>query len=160
MASHIVAVQVPFRAGVPYAGVSHGDEQQLNATPAHSRILLISDDPLMLRALDRLLRKAGYAVEIRERSEDYPAICRAANNGTDVALTIVDVPDEWSRLAPGQLVVAHRRPGRDEDRILWITNATDVVDRPDFYLIKPFTASQFLSKVDAVIKLQSPTVTR
>jgi DNA-binding response OmpR family regulator len=160
MASQIIAVQSPFRARGSSSDVKRPDEQEATLISDRSRIVLIGDDPLMLRALNRLLRKAGYPVGMGERPEDYPSVLRSVDNWPDVALTIVDVPDEWSRLAPRQPSIAYERPGRSEDRILWITNAADVVERPDFYLVKPFTASQFLSKVDSALNRWPPKEAR
>lgn len=151
MASPTVSVVTPLRQGLSSAGVNRLAEQELNSTSNRLRILLVGDDPLMLRALDRLLRKAGYAVGIGARSVDHPAGLPATEYWPDVALTIVDAPDEWARVARGQPAIAHQPHERNEDRILWITNAADAVTRPDFYLVKPFTASQLLSKVDSVL---------
>jgi hypothetical protein len=117
-------------------------------------IVVIGDDPLMVRALDRLLRKAGYVVGIRDRDLNEPGDPLFLDAGA-AALTIVDVPDAWTRRGRPLLELDVFRSERS-DPILWLSNASYGVGPPERCLIKPFTASQFLAKVEALLN-QRPT---
>lgn len=117
-------------------------------------IVVIGDDPLMVRALDRLLRKAGYVVGIRERDLDAAESTLPLEEAGVAALTIIDVPDAWTRR--GRASVGETAARRERtDPILWLSNAPSIVDAPERCLVKPFTASQFLAKVEALLSQSS-----
>jgi len=108
-------------------------------------VLLISDDPLMARALSRLLRKAGYEV----------VACDGGGSGAGIdgqqppALVIVDVPDDRS---PKRLTVGYRPSSRsDAPSILWIGDSIETERRRDGHLAKPFTTNQLLAKVASLL---------
>src|SRR5438128_463174 len=56
-------------------------------------ILLIGDDVLMVRALSRLLQRAGYAVGTEDRSTGQEIGAQPVLAGEKSGLTIVDLPD-------------------------------------------------------------------
>jgi hypothetical protein len=113
-------------------------------------IVLIGDDPLMLRALERLLIRAGYVVGVRERDIELPGDPLPADELNSAALTIVDVPDAWTRSGrlPG---AASRRSSRGGPDVLWLSNVGAVGDSAEGCLVKPFTAGQFLAKVESLL---------
>lgn len=120
------------------------------AIPGNRRLVcLVSDDPLMSRALARLLVRAGYEVVSGEscRGEVVPGGSRCPS------LVIVDLPDDRSS-----------RSGSAADRpviqtssacVLWIGDATEGGRRHEGHLAKPFTGSQLLSKVAALLTERS-----
>lgn len=125
-----------------------------NDRPGDRSIVVIGDDPLMVRALDRLLRRAGYAVGIRERDLDQTNVPLPLDDLGVAALTVIDVPDSWTRHGrlPG---VASRRWPERPDSVLWLSNTAGIVESSERCLVKPFTASQFLAKVEALLKQNS-----
>lgn len=106
------------------------------------RILLIGEDPLMLRTVDRLLQRAGYHIRTGDRfgtagclEDDRPA------------LVIVDVPDDWTW-------ASSRFPlpkGPFIPPVLWISNRILTGIGAPHALIKPFTASDLLDAVEALL---------
>lgn len=109
------------------------------------RVLLVSEDPLMLRTLSRLLRQAGYEIVQRdlEAGRGGPAEPRRPN------LVIIDVPDDWSRSANGG--VYHPVGDLDAPRILWIGDAGSAALDPSRHLTKPFTGGQLLAKIESLL---------
>jgi len=104
----------------------------------------------MVRALDRLLRTAGYNVGSGSRLFDAGGVRGSRSSLDDVALTIVDVPDDWAR--------SHELGARPEGpcnveagRILWISARSSPVDEPERFLVKPFTSTQLLDKVRTLL---------
>lgn len=137
---------MPNEAPGQVAPVIPADENlraESNAASDRRLVLLVSDDPLMARALTRLLRKAGYDVVSCEGG------CLAPGNA-HAALVIVDVPDEGiSKLGTH----GYRPPGRsDEPSVLWIGDPVDLERRRDGHLAKPFTGNQLLSKVESLLR--------
>ena len=122
-------------------------------------IVVVGDDPLMARTLDRLLRGAGYRVSIADRGLDDPMGRPLGEARSTAALTIVDVPDDWTRYGRQRASRLAQRPERS-DRILWISNISGIVDAPERCLVKPFTAGQFLTKVEDLLAERSVKITR
>ena len=108
-------------------------------------VLLVSDDPLMSRALSRLLRKAGYDVVIGEENCD-----EAGTDGQRCpALVIVDIPDDR---IPRTTAAGFRLRGRpDAPSVLWIGDSNETERWRDDHLAKPFTGNQLLSKVASLL---------
>lgn len=119
-------------------------------TPSTNRrpIVVQGEDPLMLRALARLLGKAGYRVLTRENG-----VAASAVDETDAnqpVLIIVDVPDDWQQSAT-------EPPSLDYDkgiapRVLWISSAADTAESDSSHLLKPFTGGQLLARVETLLK--------
>ena len=70
-----------------------------------------------------------------------------------VALTIVDVPDDWSRSEVGGTKPDYVTDSR-ASRILWIGATPVCRDEPERFLLKPFTSTQLLEKVRTLINYQ------
>lgn len=120
----------------------------LNELTAPNRghlVLLISDDPLMARALSRLLRKAGYEVVVHDGS----GWGAGADGERLPSLVIVDVPDDRS---PKRGTAEYRPSGRPgAPSVLWIGDSIETERRRDGHLAKPFTTNQLLSKVASLL---------
>jgi hypothetical protein len=125
--------------------IAHGSARRSMTEQPAGSILIIGDDELLIRALDRLLRQAGYSVGTQTADigrGDQPPV------GKKVALTIVDLPDhhvveldrpieisgEWLKASP----------------FLWIGTNLPSVPSP-WFLAKPFSADEFLSRVEMLI---------
>src|SRR5438874_1555417 len=129
---------------------SKGWTTPITNSPARRSIAVVGEDPLMVRTLDRLLRTAGYSVGTGSQLFDAGGVRGSRNFLDDVALTIIDVPDDWSR--------SHELGARPEGprnveagRILWISAMPSPGDEPEGYLVKPFTSTQLLDKVRTLL---------
>src|SRR4051812_36059039 len=89
-------------------------------------IVVVGDDPLMMRALDRLLRRAGYDVGTEESTFDEAADAAGVGSGNLPTLTIVDLPDDWSRRHRSGFVPI-QKPKRVYSPVLWIGAESDDV---------------------------------
>jgi DNA-binding response OmpR family regulator len=112
-------------------------------------IRLVGEDPLLVRALERLLRNAGYTVGT---SDEAPTVRLTLTEppGRDVALTIVDLPDDRSEEARSE----GRDPwlaGGDDGRVLWLSSSAVPPARASSCLAKPFSASQLLERVESLV---------
>ncbi len=58
----------------------------------HERVLLVDDDPMLLRAVGRLLEFAGYAVTAKASSNDALALLQGEPNGFDLLITDQTMP--------------------------------------------------------------------
>jgi len=121
-------------------------------TPLTDRqpIIVQGEDPLMLRALARLLGKAGYRVLTRENGAARSTV--GETNATPPVLIIVDVPDDW------QHSTAEASPLECDEgaapRVLWISSAPDGAEGDSCHLLKPFTGGQLLARVETLLKEQ------
>ncbi len=112
-------------------------------------IRLVGEDPLLVRALERLLRYAGYTVGSSDETPTVPSTL-AERSGRDDALTIVDLPDARSlgaRLEEGEPWLA----GGDDGCVLWLSSSTVPPARASSYLAKPFSANQLLERVESLV---------
>src|SRR5258705_11960002 len=115
------------------------------------RVLLVEDEPDLLRSLARALREEGYAVDTAENGED--GLFNAEANGYDAIVLDVMLPklDGWELLARLRkhkqtpvLMLTARDAHRDRVRGL-DTGADD-------YLVKPFDLPELLARVGALIR--------
>ncbi|HLG50908.1 MAG TPA: response regulator [Chloroflexota bacterium] len=104
-------------------------------------IQLLSEDPLMLRALERLLRKAGYEVVATDTWSD--------RLSPPPALVIVDIPDD--RTGPGALIEETARRCAGAPPILWIGGSAANHCEREACLAKPFTSHQLLAEVASLL---------
>lgn len=111
------------------------------------QILLIGEDPLMTRTVERLLQRAGYQV----RTGDQLRMNRNADEARP-ALVIVDVPDDWTRVT-AQFPIPE---GPFIPPVLWISNRTLAGIGAPHALVKPFTASDLLDAVEVLLHPSAP----
>jgi two-component system OmpR family response regulator len=115
------------------------------------RILLIEDDPLLLRSLATSLREEEFAVDTAEDGED--GLFKARELNYDAIILDVMLPklDGWG-------VLAGLRPQK-RTPVLMLTARDAVPDRikglnqgADDYLIKPFDLDELLARLNALIR--------
>lgn len=101
----------------------------------------------MIRTVERLLQRAGYLVwtddrfgETRGPEDERPA------------LVIVDLPDDWVR-ATARFPLPK---GRFTPPVLWISSQTLADLAAPYALIKPFTASDLLDAIKALLNPSAP----
>jgi len=120
------------------------------------RILIIEDEPDLLKSLARALREEGYAVDTAENGED--GLFNAESNEYDAVVLDVMLPklDGWAVLASLRktkktpvLMLTARDQSRDRVRGL-DTGADD-------YLVKPFDLNELLARLRALIRRTSGT---
>ena len=115
------------------------------------RILVIEDEPDLLRGLARSLREEGYAVDSAEDGED--GLFKAKANEYDAVVLDVMLPmlDGWevlrrlreTRATPVLLLTAR---DRTSDRVRGLDLGADD------YLVKPFDLSELLARLRALIR--------
>jgi two-component system OmpR family response regulator len=122
------------------------------------RVLLVEDEPDLLRSLARALREEGYAVDTAENGED--GLFSAENNGYDAIVLDVMLPklDGWQLLA--RLRKTKKTP------VLMLTARDQSKDRvrgldtgADDYVIKPFDLDELLARLRALIRRTSGQTT-
>lgn len=115
------------------------------------RLLVIEDDPHLLRSLAATLREENYAVDTAEDGED--GLFKAQGGGYDALVLDVMLPrlNGWEVLA--RLRVTHKTP------VLMLTARDTVQDRvkgldtgADDYLTKPFDIEELLARLRALIR--------
>ena len=115
------------------------------------RVLVIEDEPRLLRSLAKALREEGYAIDTADAGDD--GLYKAENNSYDAILLDVMLPkmDGWEilrRLRQKKqtpvLMLTARDQGRDRVRGL-DTGADD-------YLVKPFDLDELLARLRALIR--------
>lgn len=115
------------------------------------RILVIEDDPHLLRSLAATLREENYAVDTAEDGED--GLFKAESGGYDAIVLDVMLPrlNGWQVLA--RLRATHKTP------VLMLTARDTVQDRvkgldtgADDYLTKPFDIEELLARLRALIR--------
>jgi len=115
------------------------------------RILIVEDEPRLLRSLARALREEGYAVDTAEAGDD--GLYKAETYNYDVILLDVMLPrlDGWELLArlrkqkstPVLMLTARDTP---RDRVRGLDTGADD------YLVKPFDLPELLARIRALIR--------
>ena len=116
------------------------------------RVLLIEDDQLLARLVERSLGEAGFAVEHTGSATD--GCARAASSDYDVVLLDLGLPDR-----PGlEVVRALRRAGRTMPIVI-LTGRDEEADivrgldaGADDYLLQPVTAAVLQARVRAAVR--------
>jgi two-component system OmpR family response regulator len=115
------------------------------------RILVIEDDPPLLRSLAATLREENYAVDTAEDGED--GLYKAREGEYDAIVLDVMLP-----LLNGWEVLTQLRPAR-KTPVLMLTARDTVPDRikgldagADDYLTKPFDIDELLARLRALIR--------
>jgi two-component system OmpR family response regulator len=115
------------------------------------RVLVVEDEPDLLRALAQSLREAGYAID--EASDGEEGLYKAASWEYDAVVLDLMLPklDGWSFLT--QFRRSRKTP------VLILTARDGVTDRvrgldsgADDYLVKPFQLTELLARVRALIR--------
>jgi two-component system OmpR family response regulator len=115
------------------------------------RVLVIEDEPELLRALSQALREDGYAVDEAADGED--GLFKAASWEYDAVVLDLMLPrrDGW------QVLAGLRR--RRKTPVLILTARDGVADRvrgldagADDYLVKPFALAELLARLRALIR--------
>src|SRR5712691_9108819 len=115
------------------------------------RILVVEDEPRLLRSLGKALKEEGYAVDTAEDGEE--GLYKAESNDYNAIVLDVMLPrlDGWEILerlrdkkpTPVLLLTARDAP---TDRVRGLDTGADD------YLIKPFDLSELLARLRALIR--------
>src|SRR6266498_1987974 len=115
------------------------------------RILVVEDEPRLLRNLAKALREAGYAVDTAEDGDE--GLHKAESWNYDAIVLDVMLPrlDGWT--------VLDRLRKQKQTPVLMLTARDAPTDRvrgldtgADDYLIKPFDLSELLARLRALIR--------
>ncbi len=115
------------------------------------RILVIEDEPRLLRNLGKALREEGYAVDTADAGDD--GLYKAETYDYDAVILDVNLPrlDGWEVLA--------RLRKQKQMPVLMLTARDGSKDRvrgldtgADDYLVKPFDLSELLARLRAIIR--------
>src|SRR5579859_857046 len=106
-------------------------------------ILIIGDDVLLVRALDRLLQRAGYLVGTENRWTGEVRDAESLASVEKTGLTIVDLPDHHVLDVVGVDGAPFEKSR--EGGILWIGNTPPAIESA-WFLVKPFTSEEFLAR--------------
>jgi two-component system OmpR family response regulator len=127
-------------------------EPRLSAT----RLLVVEDDPKLVRALERGLEAEGYDVDVAYTGED--ALSQADQQDYDAVVLDVMLPG-----VDGFAVCEELRRRPDWLPVLMLTARAEVADRirgldagADDYLVKPFDFGELLARLRALVR-RSPT---
>jgi two-component system KDP operon response regulator KdpE len=131
--------------------VAHGPGPDPSAHPAAARVLIIEDEPALLRALRINLRARGYAVATASAGRE--ALAEARRHPPDAVLLDLGLPDldgghviralrGWSRVP---VIVLSGRAGSG-DKI----GALDA--GADDYVTKPFDMEELLARLRAALR--------
>lgn len=116
------------------------------------RVLVVEDEPDVLRAVAMFLRESGYSVDTADNGED--GLFKAVTWEYDVVLLDVMLPrrDGWS-------VLEELRRKNKATPVLMLTARDAIKDRvrgldtgADDYLVKPFELSELIARVRALIR--------
>ena len=115
------------------------------------RLLVVEDEPRLLRSLAKALREEGYAVDTAETGED--GLYKGENTAYDCIVLDVMLPvfDGWEvlrRLRTGKQTPVLMLTARDagSDRVHGLDLGADD------YLVKPFDLPELLARLSALIR--------
>ena len=115
------------------------------------RILVVEDEPRLLRNLAKALREEGYAVDTAEAGDE--GLYKAENSDYDAVVLDIMLP----RLDGWQLLEQLRQ--KKQTPVLMLTARDGTQDRvrgldtgADDYLVKPFDLAELLARLRALIR--------
>ncbi len=131
--------------------IENGAIAQMRMTPAEEPsavvVCVVDDDPMMLRAMGRLLSSDGFAVRPFSNGKDF--ISYVASH--DVPLVVLDI---WMKEMTGLEVLARLCAISPQTHVIVITGREDSAARITAmqigivaFFIKPFNAEKFLAAV-------------
>ena len=115
------------------------------------RVLIVEDEPRLLRSLAKALREEGYAVDTADAGDD--GLYKAENCDYDAIVLDIMLPrlDGWQ--------VLERLRQRKQTPVLMLTARDATRDRvrgldtgADDYLVKPFDLTELLARLRALIR--------
>jgi two-component system phosphate regulon response regulator PhoB len=119
-----------------------------------NRILIVDDEPDLVRLLDYNLRQAGYETATASTGESALAAARARR--PDLVVLDLMLPDLSGTEVCRQL---KREPGLKDVPILMLTAKSEEVDRvvgfelgADDYVTKPFSVRELILRVKAILR--------
>lgn len=124
--------------------------------PRQPDVLVVDDDPAVVHAVERGLRREGFAV--RSTGDGPTALAEAERQAPDVMVLDVGLP------GLDGVAVTSRMRGRGLDLPICILSArTEVDDRvagleagADDYLVKPFAMRELVARLHALLRRQAP----
>jgi two-component system OmpR family response regulator len=122
------------------------------------RLLIVEDEPRLLRSLAKALREAGYAVDMAETGDD--GLFKARSSEYDAVILDVMLPgiDGWEvleKLRKDRATPVLMLTARDatSDRVRGLDGGADD------YLVKPFELDELLARIRAIIRRQTGRTT-
>ncbi|WP_377274445.1 response regulator transcription factor [Peterkaempfera sp. SMS 1(5)a] len=123
------------------------------------RVLVVDDDPAILRSLQRGLRLSGFTVTPAEGGR--PALAALRDTRHDVVVLDISMPD-----LSGIEVCRTLREQGDDIPVLMLSALDEVADRVaglqaggDDYLVKPFALQELVLRLQALLRRRPPTGT-
>ncbi|HNR94962.1 MAG TPA: response regulator [Kiritimatiellia bacterium] len=123
-------------------------------TETKQTILIIEDEPMICRLMDRLLTKTGYEVLTAETGTE--GIGKFREHIEDISLVILDMSLPKLNGAEVLKILRQEKPG---SKVLlssgWVPAEVDALfadNRPDGFLPKPFQTTVLLQKVEELLK--------
>jgi two-component system KDP operon response regulator KdpE len=120
-----------------------------------ARVLIVEDDPALRNAVQAMLDRNGYEVDIA--TDGAAGVTALRTGGYEVVLLDIGLPfvDGWrilEGLAPGRVppVIVISARGEERDKV----RALDM--GADDYLAKPFGAEELLARIRAVLRRANP----
>jgi len=119
---------------------------------ARTTILIVEDDPAILRGVSDALAFKGYAVLTAERGDR--GLAAALSGSPDLVLLDVLMPGmdgfavlhELRKSRPQLPVIMLTARGAEEDRVRGLNEGADD------YVVKPFSATELVARVEAVLR--------
>jgi two-component system response regulator MprA len=120
------------------------------------RILIVDDDPVLRRSLERVLRLGGYEVELADNGQQALTLTQRGGYGALVLDVAMPPPD-------GLEVCRRLRARGDRTPVIMLTAREAVSDRvdgleagADDYLVKPFAIEELLARIRALMRRAAP----
>jgi two-component system OmpR family response regulator len=146
----VVTGSTPHRASAAFHCVDKCAAMTTGARP-RMRILIVEDEPRLLRSLAKALREEAYAVDVAAAGDE--ALYKAESYDYDAIVLDIMLPrlDGWEvleqlrKLKPTPVLMLTARDA-PKDRVRGLDNGADD------YLVKPFDLSELLARLRALIR--------